>query len=381
MTIYCKIKKYIVYFNGKADLRHNKTPKGVILVSKKNKIEKEQAPSENTQAVENAETAEGETKNASFKAMITKCIAAVVCAGIVCGSAIAGTEKYTSAKVKVAELTPVTVAANANGGSYNAPASSDTDTSGTSYNEDTGDAADTSTDIDVVEPVVDGGDTSTGNDTTKAPASASEMSKAQIITLFNNAANNAKKGAKSIHQNYAKNTQVSGIELNNKMLASLADKLIAANMGEDEAKHDKTYTGGDKAGYFPVAGQQWASKLTEADVKSATVTEKNGVYSVVIKLLDDTQKNPKVGEGHTGKAFSLVTKEQIVEGAGSAGMAVIKEESIKVGHSGGVIKATIDKDGKLKTANYYRVWKLELTALGIDVGISFGIEEDYNINW
>ena len=355
-------------------------------MSKKNKIKEiEQAPAENTQAAENAETAEGETKNASFKAMITKCIAAVVCAGIVCGSAVVGTEKLTAAKIKVAELTPVTVAASSNGGSYNAPVSSDTtDTSGTSYNEDTGDVADTSTDIDVVEPVDDGTADSTptgGDSTSKAPAGASEMSKAQIITLFNNAANNAKKGAKSIHQNYAKNTQVSGIELSNKMLASLADKLIAANMGEDEAKHDKTYTGGDMAGYFPVAGQQWSSKLTEADVKSATVTEKNGVYSVVIKLLDDTQKNLKVGEGHTGKAFSLVTKEQIVEGAGSAGMAVIKEESIKVGHSGGVIKATIDKDGKLKTANYYRVWKLELTALGIDIGISFGIEEDYNINW
>lgn len=362
------------------------TERGIFVSKKEKKMNKtENTVAEETQAPETSAAEEAKAddtnKNANFKAMITRCIAAVVGAAILCVSAVSGTGKITDAMVKTAELTPVKAVSASGAPVASAPVSDAVveDQGGVSYNEDTGDSTDTSTDVDVVEavdaPAADSGEK------TNAPASAGQMSKAQIITMFNNAANNAKSGAKSIHQNYTKNTQVSGIELRNKMLASLADKLIAANMGEDESKHDKTYTGGDKAGYFPVAGQQWASKLTEADVKSATVTEKNGTYSVVIKLVDDTQKNLKVGEGHAGKAISLVTKEQIVDGAGSAGMAVIKEESIKVSHSGCVIKATIDKDGKLKTANYYRVWKLELTALGIDIGISFGIEEDYNINW
>ena len=355
-------------------------------MSKKDKKlkNKEAEAVENTQAVENAEAVEApaeKNKNANFKVMITRCIAAVVSTVIVCVSVANGTSKYAETKVKVAELTPVTVSASTNGGS-NTVVSGNTDTApqdGTSYNEDTGDVTDNSTDVDVVTP----DDSTTGtadNDESKAPASAAEMSKAQVVSMFNNAANSAKSSAKSIHQNYTKNTQVTGIELSNKMLASLADKLIAANMGEDKNKHDKTYTGADKS-HFPVEGQSWASKLTDADVKEATAKDANGDYSVVIKLVDDTKPNLKVGEGHAGKAFSLVTKEQIVEGAGSAGMAVIKEESIKVSHSGCVIKATIDKNGKLKKANYYRVWKLELTALGIDIGISFGIEEDYVINW
>jgi len=338
---------------------------------------------------EAAENNVKEKKELSTKSIIFRCVAGVLCTVFACVSITNGVAKLAESKVKVAELTPAQTKSvatvqsnegssdNAGGTSY-AVSGADTTTS-----DDTGSSS--SADYNVTS---DDNTSSASTDTatatkTDAKADASTMNKAQIVALFNNAANGAKSNAKSIKQNYTKNTQVTNIELKNKTLASLADKLIKANMGEDETKHDKTYTGADKAKYFPVSGQSWSSKLTEADVKEATIKDNNnGTYSVVIKLVDDTQPNLKAGEGHAGKAFSLVTKEQIVEGAGSAGMAVIKEESIKVTHSGCVIKATVDKNtGKLKTANYYRVWKLELTALGIDIGISFGIEEDFVINW
>ena len=335
-------------------------------------------------------------KETNIKSLIFRCVAGVLCTAFACVAVTNGISSVTDAKIKVAELTPAKAASgyvSTNSGT----ASSDTEgTGGDSYIvsdadsttvDDTGSSSADSYDVaDTSSSSSDAGssssDSTAGGQTSKPAADAKSMNKAQIVALFNNAANGAKANAKSIKQNYTKNTQVSSIELKNKMLASVADKLIAANMGEDESKHDKTYTGGDKAGYFPVAGQSWASKLTEADVKTATIDEKNGTYSVVIKLVDDTQPNLKVGEGHAGKAISLVTKEQIVDGAGSAGMAFIEEESIKVSHSNCTIKVTIDKaTGKLKTANYYRDWKLQLTAIGIDIGITFGIEEDYVINW
>lgn len=354
---------------------------------------------EKTMAAENAEAAEtadenkgSEKKELTTKQLIFRCAAGVLSTAFVCASLASSVTKLSDTKVKLAEIVPAQTSSSSSaapsGQSSTDSGSADTGDSYTDTGADSTTADDSGSSSDTADVPTDSGDTGSSQSTPAsdskpaANADASSMNKAQIVALFNNAANGAKSNAKSIKQNYTKNTQVTGIELKNKALASLADKLIKANMGEDESKHNKTYTGGDKAGYFPVAGQSWASKLTEADVKSATIDEKNGTYSVVIKLVDDTQPNLKVGEGHAGKAISLVTKEQIVEGAGSAGMAFIEEESIKVSHSNCVIKVTIDKaTGKLKTANYYRDWKLQLTAIGIDVGITFGIEEDYVINW
>lgn len=357
---------------------------------------------ENMNLNENAEAEVNETaadknnskKETNIKSLIFRCAAGVLCTAFACVAVTSGINSVSDAKVKVAELTPAKAASSyvsagtsagtdSTGGDSYAVSDADSttvDDSGSS-SADSYDVADDTSASSGTDSTASA-DSTAGGQSSKPAADASSMNKAQIVALFNNAANGAKTNAKSIKQNYTKNTQVTSIELKNKMLASVADKLIAANMGEDESKHNKTYTGGDKAGYFPVAGQSWASKLTEADVKTATVDEKNGTYSVVIKLVDDTQPNLKVGEGHAGKAISLVTKEQIVEGAGSVGMAFIEEESIKVSHSNCTIKVTIDKaTGKLKTANYYRDWKLQLTAIGIDVGITFGIEEDYVINW
>lgn len=329
-----------------------------------------------------------EKKAISTKSLVFRCIASVLCTAFVCASIANSVSKIADANVKVAELTPAqssgyvqTSGQASSGSSEGAGGESYAVSGGDSI---TADDSGSSSNSDFEVPSSDTSSESAGTPSESKPAAsadASSMSKAQIVTLFNNAANGAKANAKSIKQNYTKNTQVTGIELKNKTLASWADKLIKANMGEDEKKHDKTYTGADKAKFFPVAEQSWSSKLTEADVKEAKITESNGTYTVILNILDDTQANLKVGEGHAGKAFSLVTKEQIVDGAGGA-MAFIDEDSIKVSHSKGVIKVTIDKaTGKLKTANYYRVWKLELTALGIDVGISFGIEEDFVINW
>ena len=358
------------------------------------KVEAEETKAEEIVEAEVKETAENkeEKKKISTKSLVFRCVASVLCTAVVCASIANSVAKMTDANVKIAELTPaqsvgyVQTSGQASSGSSESAGGESFAVSGADSITADDSGSSSSSEFDV--PSTDSSSASSesagaaSESKPAANADASSMNKAQIVTLFNNAANGAKANAKSIKQNYTKNTQVTGIELKNKMLASLADSLIKANMGEDKNKHDKTYTGADKAKFFPVAEQSWASKLTEADVKEAKITESNGTYSVTINVLDDTQPNLKAGEGHAGKVFSLVTKEQIVEGAGSAGMAVIKEESIKVSHSKGVIKATIDKaTGKLKTANYYRVWKLELTALSIDVGISFGIEEDFVINW
>lgn len=320
----------------------------------------------------------------ALKSAIASCISIFAGTCIICATVSGCVTKCTQAKLEIAKNATASnnntdVASVSDTGGFDTPSGEPVIIAGPS---DT--AADDNTDV-----ISDGTDTASEQNTS-APGqnikdvkkTAGDMSKAEITALYTNAANSAKSNAKSITQNVCDIKQTTGIELDNKFLAKLADSLIAANVGEDEKKRGAVYTGQDVIDNFPVSGQKWASKLTEQDIKTAEISEKGDVYYLTLRLIDDTQDNLKAGEGHAGKAISLITKEQIVEGAGSAGMAVIAEDSIKVRHSNCIIKAQIDKKtGNLIFADYYREWRLSLTALGIDVALTFGIKETYTINW
>lgn len=321
------------------------------------------------------------------KINLTRCITAVICVALICLTCSSSVSKYCDKldKITVAPANGDAVSSDtyddsSNEGSDDVNVPEDTDTSEDDSSEDV-----EGTDEEEVSDEASSSSSGTSK-TTKASSTTkkanSVSTKEEIISLFNKAANNAKSNSKSIKQNYCKNSQASGIELKNKTLASVADKLISANMGNDKEKDNRTYTtAADKNKYFPVENQSWASKLTAADVKSATVKENGGKYEVVIKLIDDTTPNLTAGQGHSGKAFSIVLKSDIMDNAGPA-KSMIKDESVKITISNCIIKATIDKNtGNLLHANYYQHWRLALTALGIDVAVTFGIEEDYVINW
>lgn len=209
------------------------------------------------------------------------------------------------------------------------------------------------------------------------------QTKAEIVALYNEGANRVKPEAKSVTLNYNLKTQVKEAEISSAVIEPIANKLIGANMGYDESGNNVTFTTyAEKVDAFTVEKQTWASKLTAADISKATCTEKDGVYTVTLWIVADTVPNIKIGEGHAGKCISIVTKDDIVTGAGSLGMSVIDEKSINVTYQNCKITAKIDKQtGNLLAANYYQNWTLALTALGIDVALPFGIEKDYTIHW
>ena len=219
--------------------------------------------------------------------------------------------------------------------------------------------------------------------TTEAAEEKIPQTKEEILALYNEAANRIKPESKAIVSNYTLNTQASDAVISNKMLQGIANKLISANMGYDKKNANVTYTSeADKREKFPVRGENWTSHLTASDLTKATCTEKDGVYTVTLYLVADTTPNIKAGQGHAGKGCSIITKESIVEGAGSLGMSVIEEDSIKLTFKDCRITAKIDKaTGHVTAANYYIDWTLALTALGIDVAVSFGAEDDYTIKW
>ena len=219
--------------------------------------------------------------------------------------------------------------------------------------------------------------------TTEAATEKIPQTKEEIVALYNDSVNQVKSKSKGVVSNYTFNTQTSDAVISNKMLQSIANKLISSNMGYDKKKANVTFTTPtDVLNNFPVRGETWSSKLTAADVSKATCTEKDGVYTVTLELVPDTTPNIKAGQGHAGKAFSIITKESIVEGAGSLGMSVIEEDSIKLTFKNCKITAKIDKEtGKMLSGNYYQDWTLALTALNLDVAVSFGSEDDYTIKW
>ncbi len=220
-------------------------------------------------------------------------------------------------------------------------------------------------------------------DTTEADSEKMPETKEEVIAYYNENANRIKAECKSIVRNYALNTQTRDAVISNKMLSGIANKLISANMGYDEKTRGQVLTSeADKNEHFPVKGQTWVSKLTTADVINATCTDNGDYYNIVITLIPDTTPNIKLGQGHAGKAISIVTKDSIVEGAGSLGMSVIEEESISVTYKDCKISVKVEKEtGNIVTANFYQDWTLSLTAIGIDVTVAFGIEDDYSINW
>lgn len=209
------------------------------------------------------------------------------------------------------------------------------------------------------------------------------QTKEEIISLYNDSINRVKTESKAVVSNYTLNTQTQDAVISNKMLQNIANKLISANMGYDKKKANVTYaTPSQILDAFPVRGQKWSSRLTASDVSKATCTEQDGVYTVTLYLVPDTTPNINAGQGHAGKAFSLITKDSIVDGAGSLGMSVIDGDTIKLTFKDCRIAAKIDKEtGHVTDANYYMDWTLALTAIGIDVAVSFGSEDDYSIIW
>lgn len=323
----------------------------------------------------NNEEAQNNKKETPMKFIVLRCAVVAVCVAVACAAMIRSASKHSDALMNTAEDNAMKIIMN------QPEKTSEYDAGGESYiveSDDDESENSEANDYDVttvayVEPI-----------TQKTPAT-DEMNRVQIVELFNNAVNSAKKDAKSIKQNYAKTTQVGNADISSSFIQTVAEPLIAANTGEDKSRHNKTYTDAkDKNEYFPVSGQTWASRLTADDVKSTKITESDGVYTIKLNLKDDSKANMKAGEGHTAKAVSLVTKEQIIKNTGKAGMRLIEENSIKVTHRNAVVKVTVDKKtGKLKTANYYHEWTLALTTtvFNLDVNISFGTEEDFVINW
>lgn len=327
-----------------------------------------------------------------MKKVVITCITAVLCVVAVCVSSVLGTSKIADAKIEAAKYAPASSSSsNGNGGSTNTGSGDVTPTDDPSVSPETPtdpatgepDATTPDNGGNTATPGTNSGSGNSGSAASSNKTSSKPSTQAEILNYFNTSVNKVKKSSKGGVKNYEKNSQAGSFSLGGpfKVFTSVINSLVEKNMGEKKEDTNRKLTKADMKKYFPVEEESWSSKLTTANIQSATLAEKNGKYVITIKVKPDAlSTNPVHGGGNHGKAFSIVRVSTILENAGGAKSLI--EGNTKVGYRDGKIVATIDPaTGNLTHINYYYVWELNVTKAGTTVNAPFGIESDFTINW
>ena len=215
-----------------------------------------------------------------FNSSLVKCICAVACVAALCITSVANIGKISDAKIGAAEAMgqPASESASADEGTVDAG----TDDTAAPVDEGTVDAGTDDTAAPADEGTADAG-TETPTEAGKSDngGSASKtMSTAEVIKLYNSVT--AKTFNAKVPFTKERNTTEDNYEAG---LALKASKSIVFQfMGVGDAnKFSKTVTKEDKDSYHKYFQ---ASKLTAADVTSATCTEAGGKQTIVINIKD-----------------------------------------------------------------------------------------------
>lgn len=392
-------KKY-----GKVELLMKKTDK----VEKKDNVAAEEVKDKDTvasadadkkvkkdKATKKAEKAEkkaakkaqrkADRKNPEIKAakkiLAIKCIAAILCAVII-NFSISGMFTSITDIVKMndeqaykeaAQLKASQAAGSTNNGgdSSNGGASSNGDASSNGGASSNGDASPAP-----AEPAPEPGE----KDESGAPVKPADG--IQTLEYFNSAINKVKTGASSVEQkkveNYLASSPTIPSALNSiyKMLGgdSWLDKML-----KDNSQGAATLKGADIKAKFPVEGESYASQLQPADVKAATCTEANGIYTITITTLPDAKSTAhKHGTGRNPKAFNVILPGTVNDNIPGVAKSLVGEAAMAYPSS--TVTITVDAaTGNVLTANYDLKWTISFTKM--NAVIPLGTRSNYEIKW
>lgn len=194
---------------------------------------------------------------------------------------------------------------------------------------------------------------------------------AAIVEYFNTAVNKVKTDAKSVKQNHVTNyLNTSKKVVVPSVLSFIYETILGGDKWLDGMLRDKstgaaTYsTKADIQAKFPVEGKTWASKLTAADVKSATCTEKDGIYTITIVTKPDGKSSTiKYGEGHAPKALNAVPPSVINDNIPKAAQGITGVATMDYPY--GKVVITVDAaTGNVKTAEYDVQWTINFDEVG-----------------
>lgn len=221
----------------------------------------------------------------------------------------------------------------------------------------------------VEESSVEASSEEASSEETSAEASKAPETTEEIVAYFNTSVNKVKSDAKTVTRNYSKIT-LNGSTTLPKALNGILKLLGGADkfLGDQLAKNSKgseTFNG--KAAIqeiFPVENETWASKLTAADVKSATCTEKDGKYTITIVTLSDGKSaNVKHGQGHIPKAFNAVLPGIVNDNI--PGVATSLVGTATMNYPSSTAKIVVDAaTGNVESAQYDLYWTINFDKAG-----------------
>ena len=228
------------------------------------------------------------------------------------------------------------------------------------------------------------GETVTDEAETEAEEVKAPETKAEIIEYYNTAINNVKPSAKSITVKSVENKPAGNVEGLPSTLSKIADSVISGNTGVDEDASNKTYTSAaDKKANFPVENETWSSKLTEADIKSATIKESNGKYTITLVTVADAKSTNVVhGTGHAPKAFNVIMPSVINDNVPSAVAKMFSVGTAALNYPSSTITAVIDAEtGNVESATFDLLWTMNIPLGSSTVVIPFETISKYTIAW
>lgn len=218
---------------------------------------------------------------------------------------------------------------------------------------------------------------------TTEEAKKAPQTKEEIVAYFNEASNKIKTDAKSATRNSSKislagATQLPGWVNTVARVVGGADKFIGDQLAKN-SKGSETFTGAAIKNTYPVENESYASKLTAADVKSATCTEKDGKYTItIVTVADPTSQNVTHGSGHAPKAFNVPLPSTINENVPSwaanfvGGTAAMEYPS-------STFKIVVDaKTGHVESANSDLYWTIHF---GTDTTLPFRTQDSWTIKY
>lgn len=222
--------------------------------------------------------------------------------------------------------------------------------------------------------------TQTGSTANKTTAKSNEKTAAEIVAIYNTAANKIKSSAKSVTRNYSKMQSLPEYLQLPSSINSLGSWAINKFVkGSDEpvtftSKEDITVN-------FPVGGESYTSHLTADMVKSATLKDMGKTYEISIILKDDKITSPKKGTGYAG-VFNTVSASTFEE----INVPGTKFESVKIKGINGKIQCTVDKaTGRVTKAVYTNTDVLDLgvKVAGSNMTVKFALscENSYSIKY
>ena len=174
--------------------------------------------------------------------------------------------------------------------------------------------------------------------------------KADIVALYNSAANKVKVEAKKVTRNFKNTRYDTSKSVLPSALESMANPMIEKYV-KDDTDHVDYLTKEDIIENYPAPKQTYSSKLTPADVTEATCVDNGKEYVITLKLA--SCKNPTAGV-KVGAACHIMDVTSI---KASDSSMIKKFDAI---YEGCVIRCKIDKaTNRITWANFYTPFTID----------------------